>query len=66
MYVRYKEYAKKSKDTHEKPIFMLEFEGLHAVELSIIRIIQHNFGYSKSDRVNKKLQEIKDILMEEC
>jgi hypothetical protein len=65
MYVRYKEYAKKNSPSTEKPIFSLEFEGKHAVELSIIRIIQHDFGFIKSEKVNQKIQEIKNILLEE-
>ena len=65
MYIRFKVYEKKSKDISERPIFFMEFEGLHAIELSIIRIIEHYFGYSKSEKVNQKIQEIKTILMEE-
>jgi hypothetical protein len=65
MYIRFKAYDKKMNNDYNKPLFYLEFEGNHALELSILRIIQHFFGYSKSDKINQKIQEIKDILLEE-
>jgi hypothetical protein len=66
MYIRLKIFDRKAKgDKIEKPFFFYEGIGNNAIQLMVIEVIHHFFGQSKSDKIQKKIDDIKEILTEE-